>query len=182
METLLTYLTDTGYVRYRQSVLSPAERAVFAQRLLTLRDLLATVPNVRYTHRSYVKQTDGSACGTVGCALGHAAANNHLFPGLNIMLSPGINPHAPTLAPVFQLTDLNRVLQRREDTEVDAYFGKYAFAKIFDIDAYHTAFGDSEGEMIDGCFVSNYYDRITPTVVIARINQFVAEYYGIATV
>lgn len=100
-----------------------------ADRCNRLADYLETLPESRYYHGAFVdNEASVKECGTVCCALGHAAdVSKTLFRGLGIELSEDVVDG-----------DLQIITKSKKGLgyAADAYFGKDAYNRVFSEDAY----------------------------------------------
>jgi hypothetical protein len=117
-------------------------------RLEKLAVLVESVKPEAYNHDSY----GNGKCGTACCALGHAAVNKSLFPGLRLTFNP--NPEYPW-------TVFNEGNEGGITPITDKYFGKGAYDAIFDPDAHEEA--------------TDYVEGVTPAIVAEAIRQFADE-------
>jgi hypothetical protein len=108
--------------------MSNEEVSVFRDRLMRLADVLRNdVSDEQYYHGAYRRTTEPH-CGTVGCALGHAAARPEAFPGLGLGF---VQKHYGwcITAPATDNDD--------EVAAANRYFGPGAYWEIFSEGAYH---------------------------------------------
>lgn len=143
--------------------LTERQRRTYAERLLRLCVLLQNLPNKQYRHDIWVaslgkEESKGKTCGTVACALGHAAANPAIFPGLNLRVLE--SEHEPG---EFDLV--------AKEGEPDVWDDENASDSYFGLDAYHEIF-------TGGGFNTERIENITKSMVTKLITRFVAERYG----
>lgn len=108
------------------SELTERKRKTFAIRLLTLVNLLKTVPSKQYRHQTWVtKNNPGHPCGTVACSLGWAVVmKDKLFPELQLEVRS-----APLACSGWGIGPTEKSSGRRE--AATAYFGEHVFSHVF---------------------------------------------------
>lgn len=137
----------------------PRTRRKYGKRLLKLADLLKSLKPKQYDHSVYIRNPEEdeeaarrvAACGTVGCALGHAAVNNKMFPGLDLSWNLW-----------FRRRNGNPLGEITEVFEANEFFGADAYGLIFSSSAYDKSHCD-----------------VKRAEVIKRIRKVAAEKWGV---
>jgi len=130
--------------RIEHKNLTPARKRTFVRRLLKLRDILIDAPPENYDHSVITEKRD---CGTAACAVGHAVVHHKQFPGLPVYFDGDdwnleYTAYPDWMAELYrdQFAQWYKEHEEFEDLSTysssDTYFGPFAWAYIFDTNAY----------------------------------------------
>jgi hypothetical protein len=150
-----------------QSQLKESQRKKFAERLLTIANVIKAVSPKQYQHDSWVSQyRPNQHCGSTACAMGHACCNPKLFSGLPFRVIDETPEETDPNWKTYEIEVVKSKLKNKDNDDLDdaseEYFGIGAMEAIFDADAH---FGVS-------CH------NVTKSMAIKRIEKFVRESYG----
>lgn len=130
--------------------LSPAQRKMYTQRLLTLHQVLGESEDENYYHPAVIRHGFSNSCGTAACAIGHAVWHAERFPGFEV-------EYDSFGRPVGTANGSNQ------------YFGPNTWRYIFDGDAY-------KGEYPS--ITSLCGDGVTRAMAMKRIEEYVEQVLG----
>lgn len=149
------------------SDLTERQRKTFAERLLRLRGLLQSLSPKQYIHEEWVRTlgpeaSKGKTCGTVACAMGHAAANPVMFPTLNLKVR--LSDYSWADPGDFVIVTKDGRDDVHESVWAGDYFGEYAYNDIF------------LGEVFDG--YDDFDATVTRGMVTRQLAKLARERYG----